>query len=173
MATAETPAAVSASALMDPESSPHRLGGDIGLELLVDVVIRGDGAAAMGTSLGKRSFQDFVEHRGGWGWTMGVRSVRVTGLAAGFFAAWFGWAFRKRGSLPFAGAFLFLEPAFKLGDSFHELADALFESGDYAIALDTSRAWPNALLHADNLEKRLTCSCAETSLDYGFFRCDR
>jgi hypothetical protein len=66
MATADASAAAPARALVDAELSPHRLGGDVGLELFVDLSILGDFAATMRTRIGEGSFKDFVDRSGRW-----------------------------------------------------------------------------------------------------------
>ena len=81
MATADASAAALAAALVDAKPSAHGPGGDVGLELFVDVVILGDFTTAVGTSLGQRSFEDFVDSLGSRRRPMGVLAMLFAGLA--------------------------------------------------------------------------------------------
>jgi hypothetical protein len=106
--------------------------------IVQDVVVLGDFAAAMGTNIRKRRFQDFVEGRGRRGWSMAVLSVRGATLAAGLFAPWLGRTFGERGRLSFAGAFLVRKPPLKFGDTLQEFRDV-------AIAFQATRAWSSTM----------------------------
>ena len=155
VATADASAAALASALANAEFSPHRLGGDVCLELLIDIVIRGDDAAAVRTGIGQRGFEGFVNGLGRRRRPMRVLAVLFADLAAGLFGRRRGFAFGERSGLTLGGAFLVLETLFEIGEP-------LFEFVDFAIALPAPRAC--RLVHIGNLGNRPRCSCAATYL---------
>src|SRR5271154_4732272 len=64
MPATDTLAASLAAALVDAKFATDRPGGDVGLELFIDVVILTQFAAAIGASLGQRRFEDFVDRFG-------------------------------------------------------------------------------------------------------------
>src|SRR5258708_19748962 len=61
MTAAHASPAFLTAALVDAKLSAHGLGGNVDLKLLVDVVILLDFAAAMGTTVGHRRFNPFVD----------------------------------------------------------------------------------------------------------------
>jgi hypothetical protein len=65
---------------------------------------------------------------------MGMAAMLVAGFSAGLFGPVPRRALRKRGGLPFAGAFEVIEALFQLGD-------ASLQRFDEAIALNAPRAW--------------------------------
>jgi hypothetical protein len=157
VATAHASAATLATAFVDAKLATHGSGGDIGLELFVDLVVLVQRATAMGTDVGKRRFEDFVKGVGRRRWAMAVSAMLFADLTAGLFGPLLGSTFGKRGSLAFAGAFLLVESPFEIGD-------ALPEFGDEPIAFDAARAWSRVFVHAGSLRKHLSRSCAKIYL---------
>ena len=132
MAAAHASPAVLAAAFVDAELSADRLGGNVDLKLFVDVVILGDVASAMGTSVGQRRFKRFVD---GFGRRRAMTVLAVLGasFASRLFRRRRGIPFGEGGGLTLAGAFLVVESLFEFGDPFLEFVDL-------AIALAAPRA---------------------------------
>jgi hypothetical protein len=143
-----------AAAFADAEFSANGLWGQIDLELLVDVVVFAEFAAAMGTVVRQRGVEDFVDDLGR------RRPMRVGPmLGPGFSAGLLGILARRplgegRG-LPLAAARSFIE-------AFLEIGDPLLEFVDFAIASRASGAW--RLVHAAKVGNRGLTSCAENYL---------
>ena len=117
MAATHASPALFTAALVDTKSSADGLGGDVGLELFVDIVILGDFAAAIGTGFGQRRFEGFGDRFGRRRRPMGVLAVPRAGLATGLFRPRLGLALGERSGLPLAGAFLLVESPFEIGDA--------------------------------------------------------
>jgi hypothetical protein len=166
MTTTHPSAALFATPLVDAKLSAHGLGGDVGLELFVDVLILLKFATTVGTRVRQESVERFVDVLGRRRGTMRVWAVILAAFAPRFHGASFGRAFREGAGLALGGTLFLIESPLKLGDSLQEFRD-------HAVAFDAPRAWSSAFVHAGNLGKCPPCSCAENYLSYGFSRRDR
>jgi len=82
------------------------------LELLVDVVILGDGAAAVGTDIGERRFESLLDGFRRRRWPMRVLAMLLASFSSRFLGLRLWLAFGERSRLPLAGAFEFVEAFF-------------------------------------------------------------
>jgi len=122
-------AAAVAAAHVDTELPDERLAGNLGLELIDDVGFD-DVALAVGTGVGKRGIEAFVDVIGRRFHPIGM-SAAVIGFATGRFGLGLGLAFAERSGLPLAGPLgLFQLPGqfddlgFELGKAFPEFLAA-------------------------------------------------
>ena len=120
MPAADAATAFLAGPLVDAELAANRFVGQIGLELLVDVVVFADVPAAMRTVFGQRRFERLVDGLGFRRRPMGVRAVLVARLATGLFGFRLRFALGKGARLPLARARRLVEPLLELGDPLFE-----------------------------------------------------
>src|SRR3954454_3675324 len=109
MATTHASATVFASALVDAEFSAHGLGGDVGLELFVDVAVFLDGTAAMWTGVGKRRLMCHGDGTVSRRRPVGVLTMLITAFAPRLLGLRLGQPFGERRGLTLAGTFLVVE----------------------------------------------------------------
>src|SRR5207302_782203 len=124
-------AAALALALVNAEFSAYGLGGDVGLELFINVVVLGDFAAAMRTGIGKGRLKRFGDVFGRRRWPMRVAAMVFAGLSPRFLGLELGIAFGEWSRLALAGAFKLVEALLQLGDP-------TLESVDEAITFEAS-----------------------------------
>jgi hypothetical protein len=134
MAAADASAAALALALVDAEFSAYRLGGDIGLELFVNVVVFGDLAAAIRTGVGQRRLERFGDVFRRRRWPAGVLAILFASLSPWFLGLRRRGVFGERSRLTLAGAF-------DLVEAFLQLGDATLQGIDDAITFEAPRAW--------------------------------
>lgn len=129
MAATQLLAALGTVAAVDVELADDGLAWNLGLELLIELAgILDDVAAALGTFVGQRGVEGFVDFGGRRRQAMAVLAMLDAFLATGLLGRGFGWALGERGGLPFGGTFGFFE-------AFEEVADGLLELVDESIAL--------------------------------------
>jgi hypothetical protein len=151
---------------MNAEFSAHRLDGDLFLKLLIDLAIFRDGAAAMGTAVGQRRFEDFVNQVVGRDGTMSMLAIGSTAGPSGGLGILLGIAFGEWRRLPLIGALRLFELSLETNAFDLKTSIALLQYGDSPIALHASRA--DRSVHTVSVAKPAVRSCAAFVQVQGF-----
>jgi hypothetical protein len=158
MSATHTPVAMAASSLVDAEFSANGLDGDLFLELLIDFVILRDAAAAMGTTVGQRRFEDFVDLIVGRTGAMAMLAVSGAPGPGGGMGIRIGLALGERRRLPLANTLSLFELSPQTNAFGLETGVALLQFGNATIALNASRADQSG--HTVSIAKPVDGSCA-------------
>ena len=120
MSAAQMLAAFLAMAAVNFEFADDGLTGDLGLKLLIEMILD-DIAATVGTLLGQRSVEGFIDAFRWWRFAMSVLAMLIAFLTARFFGILLGLALGERRGLAFGGTFEFLDSLLKLRNEFAKL----------------------------------------------------
>jgi hypothetical protein len=143
---------------VNAEFSANGLNGNLFLKLAIDLVILRDVAAAMGTAVGQRRFEDFVDLIFGWNGSMSTLAVSGTFGPSGGLGILLGLALGEWRRLPLVGTRGLFELSLETIALGLETSVAFLQFSDAAIALSATRAMKNS--HTDNVGKPPARSCA-------------
>ena len=158
MTATNTSAAMLALAFVNAKFSTNGLDGNFFLKLLIDLVVRGDVAATMGTAIGQRRFEDFVDLVVGEPGAMAMLAVvGAAGPGCGF-GIRVRLALGEGCRLPLAGTLGFFELGLEANAIGLETSIVFLQFGDAPIALSASKA--ERSVHTLSVAEPVTLSCA-------------
>jgi hypothetical protein len=131
---------------MDGEAASDRLAANLFLVDRVGVRLF-DISAALGTGVGERCIENFVDRRGIERRPMAVLTMLLAGFATGFSGPLLGGSFGKGSGLSFGGAFDGFESSEEFGDAFFVrgrlLRESSLEIGELPFEFDAARTSRN------------------------------